>query len=213
MIGRMGRVVGSALLATLVAAVLIVAPVAAQSEWMRLPGKWSDKTGTAFTGSAKDTTFITDENDSTRTDEIDTATWDWNAFHIAGASSGAIVVAHVEIAANLSNGAADTTYFTIEKKSQARNLSTGAAMAGKWTYNATMAAAAGACAVLQGVAQAGQALYRGVLLYDPDTQPALNTINPGDIFRLVVKGDQGGTTPKLSGCRITITAPIRQARR
>jgi hypothetical protein len=164
--------------------------------WTRFKIPWSDKTGTAFTGSAKDTVFITDENDTTRTDILSTADWAWDALDL-GVATAITNVATLTLTCNVNNGAADTIYASIEKCN------------GKCIRNRTLSAATGACLVLQGDARADKALYRGVLQYDPDAPAAVNVIQPGDDFRLVVQGDQGGTTPKLSQCRIYVTYPKR----
>lgn len=172
----------------------------------RIDVKWAYKVaGTNFTGTAADTQFVTDEADSTRTDWIDTSTWAWDTYTIPGASSAAIIVANVEIACNTNNAAADTIYYMIEKRAQGRGVAPGRA-----TQNSTMAAAAGSQALIVGGVSATQAMYRGVLLWDPDTPATINQLVPGDVFRLVVKGDQGGTTPKLSGTRVTIYTNIRR---
>lgn len=169
--------------------------------WTTKQIPWSNKTGTEFTGAARDTAFITDENDTTRTAIIDTADWAWDALSGIGVAAGPVNIAYITIVARTNNGAADTLYFTTEKGH-------GSVL----SRNRTLPVAAiSASAVLQGDARADKAIYRGPIHWDTDGTMIVNQLSPGEDFRLVVQGDQSGTTPKLSQCRLYITYPMRRA--
>lgn len=165
--------------------------------WVTKQIPWNNKTGTAFTGAAKDTAYVTDENDTTRTDVVSTADW---AFEAVLNGTAVVNVAYVTVTCRTNNGAADSVYYSIEKANR-----------GVIVRNRTLAAAAGTCALLQGDARATSAVYRGTLSWDPDSPETINLLGPGDDFRLVVQGDQGGTTPKMSQTRIFVTYPQRRA--
>jgi hypothetical protein len=149
-----------------------------------------------------DTTFLTDEADTLRTVGISTADWDWdtiarNAGQVATGGPAARVYFWSSTGTN--NGATDSIYYTIEK-SHGRDSS--------FTYNGSLAAAVGSCAIADGTAGAAVNVWVGTLKADPDS-PGINDIWMAPYFRLKIAGDQSGTTPKVSGLRCVIVYPKR----
>lgn len=169
--------------------------------WKTIALPWASAAA-ALTGDSTRVQHIGDENDSTRTAFVSVADWAWDDLKVPGSSSGPVNAAFVECGClQVSAGSADTIYMSVEKR--ARN--------GRVARNATLAAAAGTVLLLQGVQQPASAVFRGVLQYDPDSQDSVNLLAPGADFRLVIKGDQSGTTPGYGGCSISITYPSRRA--
>jgi hypothetical protein len=176
-------------------------------QWESVHLKWATKTSTVFTGTSADSQFITDENDTTRTVAFDMSIIAWDAFAGEGVAAGPINVAYLTFSAAVTNGAADTIYYSVEKRAQ---VGAGAGTS-IWTRNRTLAATISASAVIDGMMPVGTgaAIFQGVLQWDPDGSTLINQVKPGDVIRLVVQGDQGGTTPKLSGVRCKISYPRR----
>ena len=159
--------------------------------------------GTAAAGDSLKWQHITDENDSTRTAFVSTADWAWDGIEGIGVAGGVTAVAYLTCGCQTNNLAAgnDSIMFMVEKR----------APNGKVNYNATMVAAVNSVLYAQGAGSSTQAIFRGQLHYDSDAAETVNLISPGDDFRLVLKGDQGSTTPALGKCSLWITYPSRRA--
>jgi len=160
--------------------------------------KWLDS---AFAGAAADTTYLTDENDSTRTVWIDTGDWDWSVLGANATSSGAINAKVFFSTVGNSATATDTIYFTIEKGQFG-----GSPADTTYGYNGTIAAAVGSQALAANGMQGK--VWEGALLVDVDT-PSANNIWLAPRFRLRVVGDQSGSSPVVPGLKCTIVYPKR----
>jgi hypothetical protein len=168
--------------------------------WRKKQIQWASTTA-ALTGDSLRIQHIGDENDSTRTAVINTDDWAWDIAHGGTTGNGPTQIATIECGCTANNGAADSIYFAIEKQTAS----------GRFVRNTTITAAVGTVLAIQGVSQATVALFRGGLTWDPDAAETLNLVAPGSNFRLVVKGDVGGTTPALGGCSLWLTYPSRRA--
>jgi len=161
-----------------------------------------------------DTTFLTDEADTTRTFPIDTADWDWAAIGQAngGVATGAWA-ARVYFTAPVSNGVTDTMYFTIESSGGGGAGGVGATVADTiFSYNPAGQIGSGSiiAALPQGTGNSGAlGIWSALLPVDPDT-PGSTNIWMVPKFRFRVFGDVSGTTPKNSGLRCTVVYPKRQ---
>ena len=202
-------VVGWALgLATLAAALMLGASsvFAAGTDvvWRTVPLGWASYgAGTAATGDSIRWQHIGDESDSTRTAFVSTDSWAWDAISGIGTVAGPVGIAYVTCGCQTNNLAVgnDSLHMAVEKR----------APNGKVSYNATMTAAVGTVLTLQGAPSANGAVWRGQLQYDNDSVETLNLIGPGNEFRLVIKGDQGSTTPAQGKCSLWLTYPSRRA--
>jgi hypothetical protein len=148
-----------------------------------------------------DTTFLTDESDTTRTEGIDTSDWDWDAI-AAGQLTGGNTAARVVFESDLNNGVSDTLYYTVELGGYKG-----------FGYNGSIVTTYGNSAVAAGGtahAGAGVNVWTGALLADTDSY-LLQNIWMIPSFRLRVVGDQSGTTPKISGLKCYVLYPQRAA--
>lgn len=171
--------------------------------WLTRQIPWASKT-TPFTGSARDTAYITDEADTTRTAVISTGDWAWDAIAGSGAATGAQTVALLTVTAEVNNGTADSLYFHIEQ-----------GVRGRFNHNvpgaAAFAPALGNYLVKLGNAGNTKIVFQGPILGDPDLLPTVGNVWLIPEFRIVLRGDVTGTAPKLSQCRAFITYPSRRA--
>lgn len=158
-----------------------------------------------------DTTFMTDETDTTRTVGIDTGDWDWNAILAQGSVATGWPICTVNfVCTRANNGVTDTLYYNPEwgtgSAGDLRKAALGATLKPDTTYlfNGTIAAAKGSCAQ-SFIASPNVNVWTGVVMLDPDTQGANAASGPPSRFRLRVAGDQSGSTPKLSGLMCIIT--------
>ena len=157
-------------------------------------------------GGLADTTFLQDENDTTRTVAIMTDDWDWAAIGQAqgGVATGALAARVMFVATALTNGVTDTIYFNVEKGTGKDSI---------FTYSGTITAAVGSVALPEGnvssSATATSGVWTGMLVVDPDTPGAAN-IWMAPAIRLRVAGDQSGSSPKVSGLKAYIVYPKRQ---
>jgi hypothetical protein len=195
----MKRVLGfSAFLAVLVGATLAISTPAHAIEWNEIHPFWT---------TGLDTTFVTDESDSDFV-VINTADWDWPA---ANPASGILpyVQAFVTFTAQTSNAAGDSIYYVVQRGVPTYTAA-GIPITIWENWPAGPTSAAGNVAVVdQGFGGTSNVRYSGVLLADADALPtAINCYGAG-LIRLRVQGDQGGTTPKLSGVRCFIRYPKR----
>lgn len=185
--------------AVVVAALTLSAPNAHAVQWVEKQAFWSSST--------PDTTFIADESDSDFVN-VDTSDWFWPEGNDAAASSP-YVQAFVTFVAQTSDTDADSIYFVPQIGVTSRNAA-GALVTVWQNWAAGPTAAAGHVAVItQGLGGTANVRYDGVLLADADAmQTSLNCYGAVKL-RLRVQGDQGGTTPKLSGVRCFIRYPKR----
>jgi hypothetical protein len=165
--------------------------------WVTDQVKWA--TGAHDSTGNGDWTFLADEVDTTRTNTISTGSWAWEIFYADPTSPGNQAVAYLTFVAEATDGQADSIYYCVEKGYR-----------GIYQRNNTLAAAAGQVAVLQGIGlnPAGQ-VWQGVLLADIDAQSTSTSPFLAPEFRLVVFGDQSGTTPAAAKLRCYITYPKR----
>lgn len=205
---RMGGVVlAAAIMAVLTCVGFGVTPARAAGTdviWTTVPLPWAFYgASVAATDDSVRWTHIADENDSTRTAFLKTTDWAWDAISGIGTVAGPVGIAYLTCGCVTNNLAVgnDSIYVMVEKR----------AANGKVGYNATMAAAVGSVMYLQGAGSANGAVFRGQLQYDNDSAESANLIGPGDEFRLVLKGDQGSTTPAMGKCSLWITYPSRRA--
>jgi hypothetical protein len=206
----------------LLAVGILAASIAAMvggTAWQALAGPimanklvpWRDANSPLSPG---DTTFLTDEADTTRTQAIDTYDWDWAAIGQAngGVATGAWA-ARVYFTAPVSNGVTDTVYFTIEQSAGGGAGGIGSAVSDTiFSYNPAGQIGSGTLlyALPQGTGNSGAlGVWSALLPVDPDT-PGNSNIWLVPRFRLRVFGDVSGTTPKNSGLRCTIVYPKRQ---
>jgi hypothetical protein len=205
------RRVGAALCAMAVAVTVFAASHAAAASgtdivWKTKQIPWAFKAaGTNFSGSAKDTAYITDEADSIRTDVVNTGDWAWDAFTIGPGAFTVNASAYLTLTVNQNNGTADSVYFMIE---QGKGGTLGA--------NGPLPAAAALGNYLGkvgvGTFAGSRICFQGPILTDVDDVPVTsNRLYVSQDFRLVLRGDQSGTTPKMSQCRLWITYPSRRA--
>ena len=182
--------------AVLVAATLAFSAAPAHAvSWREVQAYWATST--------PDTTFITDEGDSDFV-EIQTGDWFWPVPGDAAASSP-FVCAHLTFTVQTSNVAADTIYYVPQIGVPLRPGST-TVLWQNWPAGPT--AAAGNCAVVQqGFGGTSNVLYTGVLLADADAIMSALNVYGAKRLRLRVQGDQGGSTPKLSGVRVMVRYP------
>lgn len=156
-------------------------------------------------GGVADTTFLTDESDTTRTIAFDTSDWDWGALAAAqgGVATGAMAARVIFVATALTNGVTDSIYFNVEKGTGRDSI---------FTANTTIAAAVGSVALPEGTvsssATATSGTWTGVLMIDPDT-PGASNVWMAPFIRLRVAGDQSGSSPKNSGLKVYIAYPKR----
>ncbi|MEQ1833005.1 MAG: hypothetical protein ABL977_08105 [Candidatus Eisenbacteria bacterium] len=193
--------VAVSVLAVLFAAlVLNVVTAFASPVWVVKQLKWRDTLGQAVANLPADTTFMTDELDTTRTYPIDTSDWDWAALAGTATTSGANNAKIMFVSStNTSNGVTDSLYYEVEKGTGADSL---------YSLNTTFSGAANRCAVNEAGTAMGN-VWVGSLLVDVDT-PAASNIWLCPSFRLRVAGDVGGATPKVSGLKAYIIYPRRQ---
>lgn len=192
--------VAVSLLAVLFAAVAVNVFVAFASPVLAVKQlKWRDTLGQAVANLPADTTFLTDEVDTTRTYPIDTYDWDWSAFQGGATTSGLSNVKVMFVSSTAtSNGVTDSLYFTVEK---------GTGQDSTYSLNTSFSGAAGGCAVNEAGTAMGN-VWVGSLIVDTDS-PSVNNVWLVPSFRLRVGGDVGGTTPKVSGLKCYIIYPRR----
>jgi len=178
----------------LVASCMATSAFAYDSFLSSKPLKWKEVGAIVYT----DTTFLTDEADTIRTETVYTSDWDWNAASNGVATDMPIATVCFVVTGGANNGVSDSLYFTIEK---------GAAADTFFTHNGNLAAAMGSCALAPD-ASPNQAVYVGYLVSDPNGQ-GVNNVWLAPKFRLRVSGDVSGTTPKLSGLKCYIAYPKR----
>lgn len=152
--------------------------------------------------SLTDTTFMTDETDTTRTEPIDTYDWDWDAI-LAGSLTGGNAVRVLFVSSTATNnGVTDSLYYTVEVGSGRDSV---------YSANTTFTAAVGGTALSAGgITSPNGNVWSGQLLADPDSFGA-NNISLIPSFRLRVSGDVSGTTPKISGLKCYVLYPQRAA--
>lgn len=155
---------------------------------------------------ARDTTFMTSEVDTTRTEWISTADWDWEAMFfsdLAANQGGAVVTFWSQNLTN--NGVTDTLYYLVERGVRRRGDDAISADSVIAQFQGTSAAALGNVALSNG-ASPNSNVWTGTLISDQDqvTQNGIN-IYGAEFIRLRVHGDQDGTTPKISQLRCRIT--------
>jgi len=177
--------------------------------------KWNDTLGQAVASLPNDTTFMTDEADTTRTAGINTDDWDWAAI---GQSAGGVATGgwacKVYFVAPVSNAVTDSIYFTVEQGAVGTSGGVGAnAVDTLFSYNPLGQVGGGSgqgVALPVGVGNSGSTgIWAAQLVVDPDT-PGNTNLWMVPKFRLRVHGDVSGTTPKLSGFRCFIVYPKRQ---
>lgn len=192
MLHRSVKSVALVMLAALVAFAAFAPPLNASDARLRVkPLQWLEVGSIVPT----DTTYLTDEADTTRTIPIQTDDWDWNAI-LASQLTGGTSCARVMFSANLNNAVTDTIYYTLEQ---------GTGRDSAYTQNGTIVAAAGAVALSPTFSN----VWIGSLQIDPDSAPGVNNAWLCPSFRLRVAGDQSGTTPKISGLRVYVIYPQR----
>lgn len=153
---------------------------------------------------ATDTTFVQDENDSVRTVAIDTSDWDWDSIAHAQLTGGSSVVRIWFVATGGASVASDTLNYAVEPY-----------VGSVYGYNSALPAAASvwnSAYVWGGTLQAGHGnlVFAGSLLADPDSYSLSNVwLTPQ--FRIVLRGDQSGSSPKVSGVKCYVTYPQRAA--
>lgn len=151
-----------------------------------------------------DTTFMTDETDTTRTEWISTDDWDWPAILAQGSVATGYAAARITfVASRATNGVTDTINFLPEFAAGGPDLRRQSTVANNlkpdtmFTHNGTIVATVGSVAVANFQTDP---VWQGILWVDPDT-PEYTTkaawLAPK--FRLRVCGDVSGSTPKLSG--------------
>lgn len=205
-----GRVVELVLAALVVLAALPMTGAQASGvEWVTKQIGWDGPGGggTAVGGVGKDTLFITDEADTQRSVVINCSDWAWEEIANTKNTGGtAQIAAHIQLTASTWNGAADTLYALIEFCGPrgcavaAGNVQTQAGFAGAHTLRLPTA----------GTFSDTYVQFQGVIHADADAATAIGQVpylQPA--FRIKIAGDVGGTTPKLSGCRLYLTYPKR----
>ena len=177
--------------------------------------KWNDTLGMNVSSLPSDTTFMTDEADTTRTAGITTEDWDWAAIGqgVGGVATGGWA-AKVYFVSNTQNAVTDSIYFTIEQGVSGGAGGLLAAVADTlFSYNPLGQVGGGAgqgVALPLGIGCSGSyGVWAAQLPIDPDT-PGNTNLWMVPKFRLRVHGDVTGSTPKLSGFRCYIVYPKRQ---
>lgn len=166
--------------------------------------RWKEVGAIVYT----DTTFMTDEADTIRTEPIDTSDWDWDAIahsQLTGGASAARVFFVSSTATN--NGVTDSLYFNVEIGTGRDTLY---AQAGD---PITIAPALGNCApAASGILGAGanSHVWAGNIIADPDAS-AVPNVWFAPSFRLRVRGDITGSGPKVSGLKCYVVYPQRAA--
>jgi hypothetical protein len=205
--GGVGRLWQTTMLAMVLATMAVLAdPARAVAPWSKVV-PWHVDGVTA----PSDTTFLTDEADTTRTGWIDTDDFDWPAILAQGSVATGYPLCTVNfICTRANNGVTDSIYFNPEWGVANAKVRSQSALANTlkpdtfFVSSTTIAAAKGTCAQ-SFIASPNYNVWTGVVMYIPTTQ-VLNTA--GAViprFRLRVAGDQSGTTPKLSGLFCIIT--------
>ena len=159
-----------------------------------------DKVSFTWQDTGKDTTFMQDETDTTRTNWISTRSWDADALMHNG--NAFLLPVYFFATGSAIPEATDTLYYTVEKRFTS---ATGRIVL---TQNRSLAASAGACAIAE-TGTANNRVWVGYLTFDADAAQSNQTISWGDEFRLRVAGDQGGTSPRVSGLAGCIYFPKR----
>jgi len=155
--------------------------------------------GTWSTG--LDTTFVADESDSDFV-TFDLSDMDWMPF---SAGTNVYEAAIVTFTANVSNAAGDSIYWVVQRGTSYYNQVSSTTVTAWENWPAGPTSAAGNVAIVdQGFGGTANVRYVGVLLADPDAAASAINIWGAKMIRLRVQGDQGGTTPKLSGVRCSI---------
>ena len=192
--GRAWRLATAAVILIAIALVSSSAPVDATT-WVKKQLKWA--------GATPDSTYLTDEADTTRTLAIETTDWDWSAMAaVTSTPLTGFVGAHIMFVATASNQAADSIYYYVEHGDGDGRFQTVAHL--------SAVGALGNCAVVLNPATIPGRIFLGALIADTDAVPALaSNVWLSPQFRLQVFGDQGGTTPILSGLRAYIIYPRR----
>lgn len=168
--------------------------------------RWKEVGSIVYT----DTTFLEDENDTIRTEPIDTSDWDWDAIahsQLTGGVSAARVFFVSTTGTN--NGVSDSLNYTVE---------IGTARDTMYAYAAGVPSLAGAHALGNFALAAGGILgggaksnvWAGPIIADPDGATGPNVwLAPA--FRLRVAGDLSGSSPKISGLKCYVVYPQRAA--
>jgi L-lactate utilization protein LutC len=159
---------------------------------------------------ARDTTFMTDEADTTRTEWISTADWDWEAMIGSGvaASQGGPVVKFWS--ANLTNnGVTDTLYYTVERGIKRGNIEGVGAGDTVIAVPQTTITAGTFLVAISSITSPNNNVWEGTLNLDVDAQPSpathVGNIYLAEYIRFRVSGDVSGTTPKISQLRCRIS--------
>jgi hypothetical protein len=162
--------------------------------------RWKEVGAIVYT----DTTFMTDEADTTRTEPIDTYDWDWDAIASGALTGGHGVRVFFVSSTTTNNGVTDSLYYTVEVGTGRDTI---------YAANTSFSGAVGGCALAAGgITSPNSHVWSGQLLSDPDSFSA-NNVYLVPSFRLRVGGDVGGSTPKVSGLKCYITYPQRAASR
>lgn len=168
--------------------------------------RWKEVGSIVYT----DTTFITDESDTIRTEPIDTSDWDWDMIahsQLTGGASAARVFFVSSTATN--NGVTDSLNYTVEIGTGRDTLYAYAAgVPALTTAHAFGNFALAAGGIIGGGANSN--VWSGPLVADPDGATAPN-IWLAPSFRLRVAGDLSGSSPKVSGVKCYVVYPQRAA--
>lgn len=160
--------------------------------------RWKEVGAIVYT----DTTYLTDEADTTRTEPLDTSDWDWNSIATGQLTGGHGVRVFFVSSTATNNGVSDSLYFTVEVGTGRDTI---------YAANTSFSGAVGGCALAAGgITSPNSHVWSGQLLCDPDSFLA-NNVYLVPSFRLRVGGDVGGTTPKISGLKCYVTYPKRAA--
>jgi len=201
----MGRALGVVLILALAMSAVLSTSARAGTLFSKVV-KWKEVGVVA----SVDTTFMTDEADTTRTEWIDTSDWDWDSILRQGSVATGYPIARVTfVASRATNGVTDTLNFLPEFAASNSTIRSQSTLANTlkpdtmFTHNGTIVATVGSVAV---ATFQTDPVWQGIIWADPDTPEY--TTKAGILaprLRLRVCGDVSGTTPKLSGLFCIIT--------
>jgi hypothetical protein len=205
----MRKLFGFVVVAAVLVASFATSAWAAGASFGYKPVKWAsytNPTGTQAIITLSDTTFITDESGADTTEVIDTSKWDWGVWPSSATAFG---FGRLMITCTTTNEVTDSLYWAVQFQTPEGNWS-----AISYTMPAGTTASAYNSLVGAGGAGVASKMWSGAIQADSDAlmgAGATQNLFMAPPFRIIVYGDVAGTTPKVSGAKMYINVPIREA--